>query len=342
MPSLFCLIRVLRRFSMTRVFPQLALVLLISSSAWAGFIRGQVKYANGQPADHIVIRLRGDRIAYQTEQTTGPDGRFDFDGLPLSTYELTIEGQGIRSYEKFIDISMSKMDYESITIQLAGESKPKAVPPEGPGARVDARLAAVPDKARKEFDKGRECMEKAQDIESCADHLKKAVKNYPEFADAYVILATAYLQQKNAAEAKDALEHAIQADPKVPEAWFTLGMLQNAQKDFAGAEKSLTEGLNLQNNSPQGHYELGKTYLAIGKLPEAEQQAQIAAKLQPNNAPVHILLGNIAWKKQDAATALREYQEYLKLDPNGPMAPGAQAMVKRIQDWFAQSQTSPQ
>ncbi len=69
----------------------------------------------------------------------------------------------------------------------------------------------------------------------------------------------------------------------------------------------------------------------LGRLEEAESHAQKAAALQPNMAPVHILLGNIAWKKQDAEGALKEYQQYLKLDPTGPMAEGTQAMVNKIQ-----------
>jgi hypothetical protein len=43
-------------------------------------------------------------------------------------------------------------------------------------------------------------------------------------------------------------------------------------------------------------------------------------------------LGNIALRKRDAPGALKEFQEYLKLDPKGPMAEGTQAMVKKIQD----------
>jgi hypothetical protein len=43
-------------------------------------------------------------------------------------------------------------------------------------------------------------------------------------------------------------------------------------------------------------------------------------------------LGNIALRKDDAAGALKEFQEYLRLDPTGPMAQGAKAMVTKIQD----------
>jgi predicted Zn-dependent protease len=69
----------------------------------------------------------------------------------------------------------------------------------------------------------------------------------------------------------------------------------------------------------------------MGKIPEAEAHAQKAEALQPSMAPVHILLGNIALRKQDAASALKEFQEYLRLDPKGPMAQGAEAMVNKIQ-----------
>jgi hypothetical protein len=49
-------------------------------------------------------------------------------------------------------------------------------------------------------------------------------------------------------------------------------------------------------------------------------------------APVHVLLGNIALRKRDTPGALKEFQEYLRLDPKGPMAEDTQAMVKKLQD----------
>ena len=49
-------------------------------------------------------------------------------------------------------------------------------------------------------------------------------------------------------------------------------------------------------------------------------------------APVHVLLGNIALRRRDVPGALKEFQEYLRLDPKGPMADGTRAMVKKLQD----------
>jgi tetratricopeptide (TPR) repeat protein len=306
-------------------------------------IRGTVRDAVTHRAlERVVLMIESTQSGYAGQVETDSSGRFDLQGLDASSYSITIRFPGYYEATQEVDLSTNPMAYLSFELRPKPGSAPAPVAPEGPEAYLNARLAAVPDKARKEFTKARELWQEGKDPRGCVDHLNKAVKAYPKFADAYVLLASVYMRQNNATEAKSALDRAIENDPKLPEAWFTLGMLQNYQKDYPGAEKSLTEGLKLDDAAPQGHYEIGKTYLALSRLPEAEQHAQKAATLQPKMAPVYILLGNIAWKKQDAAEALKEYQQYLKLDPNGPMAPGAQAMVKRIQDYFAQPQTSPQ
>jgi len=111
-----------------------------------------------------------------------------------------------------------------------------------------------------------------------------------------------------------------------------LGILENQQKDYPGAEKSLIEGLKLNWESPQGHYELARTYWAIGRWQQAEPHALEALRIQPTMAPVHVLLGNIALRKQDAPGALAQFQDYLKLDPNGPLAEPTRAMVKKIEE----------
>jgi hypothetical protein len=51
----------------------------------------------------------------------------------------------------------------------------------------------------------------------------------------------------------------------------------------------------------------------------------------PSLAAPHVLLGNILLRKNDPQGALREYEEYLRLDPNGSMAPSARDMIAKIQ-----------
>jgi tetratricopeptide (TPR) repeat protein len=311
----------------------LASLLSVPATAWAGFIRGQVRYENGEPAHDVIIRLRSDMIAFQTELQTDAQGKFNFDGLPLSTFHLTIEGQGFRPYESHIDISMSKMAYEQITLKLNKEPQSQIVPPEGPNSRISAQEAAMPDAARKEYAKGRELLLQVKAAHDSIPHFRKAIDLYPSNPDAYVLLAMAYMQDGNPKDARSVLEKNVEANPNSADAHITLGVLLNQDRNFPEAEKTLSRGLQLNPDIPEGHYELAKSYWALGRWQEAEPHAQKAVALKPDMAQPHVILGNIAFlRKHDPQTALKEFQEYLRLDPNGPMAQGTQQMITKIQE----------
>src|SRR3954469_22571873 len=109
-------------------------LLLFTTVAWAGHINGQVRFDTGQTVDHARVQLRSDMISYITETQTDEQGRFTFDGLPLTTYHLIIEFPGYYPYTSFIDISMSKMSYEGITLRKDRSKDAREVPPEGPSA----------------------------------------------------------------------------------------------------------------------------------------------------------------------------------------------------------------
>jgi len=296
-------------------------------------IRGLVRDAvTHHTLERVLVTVDSESSGTAGQVETDDSGKFFLQGLMPDSYIVSIKSVGYYETTQRVDLRTVPLSYLSVELRPRAGNSPPPLAPEGPSAKLDSRLASVPDKARKEFTKARELWQQGKDPQECADHLNKAVKAYPRFPDAYVMLATVSLQQGKPAEARAALDHAIEIDPKLPEAWFTLGTLQNRAKDFAGAENSLTQGLQLDPESAQGEYELARTYMATGRWQCAEPHAKKAATLQPSLAPVHVLLGNIALKKQDATGALAHFQEYLKLDPKGPMAEGVEGMIKKIQD----------
>ncbi len=315
---------------MLRSLRYLSALCLVASAlpSWAGFIRGQVRFDDGRFADHIVVRLRSDRIDFDSEMQTDIQGKFDFDGVPLNVYHLIIEGQGFRRFEEVIDISMSKMAYESITLHV-DKDHGTPVPPEGPGGSISAD--SIPGAARKEYEEGQKAINEKKDADAGVKHYRKAIQIYGKYSEAYLALGLLYMELGKFDDAQSALQAANDITPTAPGGYLALGTMYNAQKKYDDAEKALTHGLELKPDVPDGQYELAKTFWATGKWQDAEPHAQKAVALAPNMAPPHVLLGNIALRKQDPLGAIKEFQEYLRLDPKGPMAGGVSQMIQKIE-----------
>jgi Tfp pilus assembly protein PilF len=314
----------LRRFFLTSA-------VLASTAAWGAFIKGQVFWPDGRPADRIVVRLRSDKLVFMDEQMTDPTGKFDFDGLTPTTYVLSIEGQGFKPYSKFIDISMSKMSNEFITLQPEHPLDTKTVPPEGAGAVVNAREAEIPTAARKEYEAGQKLLAEKKDAEGSIKHFVKAIQLYDKYSQAQLALGLVYLDLGNYDEAQNRLQRANELNPDAPGGYLALGTMFNRQKKYEDAEKTLTHGLELKPDVAEGQYELAKAYWAMQRWQDAEPHAQKAAALAPDMAPVHVLLGNIALRHQDSTAAVKEFKQYLVIDPNGPMAGGVKQMIQKIE-----------
>ncbi|HEX6806155.1 MAG TPA: tetratricopeptide repeat protein [Terriglobales bacterium] len=296
-------------------------------------INGTVKDAvTHHTLPQVVVMIEAREGGYSTQAETDSNGRFSVQGVGGGQFIVRVRLPGYEESSQEINMDTDPMAYLTFELKPRPGSGPPAVAPEGPDAKLNARLASVPDKAKKEFVKARELWQEGKDIQGCVDHLNKAIKDYPKFADAYVLLASADMQLKNPADAKAALAKAIEVDPKLADARFTLGKIQVFEKDFPNAEKTLTEALKLDDSSAEGHYELARAYFGLKRWDDAEPHVQKAITLMPALAPAHILAGDLALRKNDADGALKEFREYLKLDPNGPMAQGAQDMIKKIQD----------
>src|SRR5579864_933266 len=294
-------------------------------------IHGSVRdAATHQGLERALVMVEAQQSGYAGQAETDSSGNFAIQGLAPAIYLVRVRMPGYEDLSQQLDLTLVFGSY--LNLELRAKAAQAAVlPPEGPAARLKVRMAPIPEDARKEFATAEELWKQRKDPNRSIDHLHKAIKAWPQFPDAYILLATAYMQQGKQGEAKSALDRAIELDPQLPEARFTLGALENSRKDYASAEKSLMEGWRLDQESPQGHYELAKTYWATGRWQEAEPHAFKAAALEPTMAPVHVVLGNIALRRQDADGALKQFQEYLKLDPKGPMADAVRAMVKKIQ-----------
>lgn len=72
-------------------------------------------------------------------------------------------------------------------------------------------------------------------------------------------------------------------------------------------------------------------------MEKSYQEVNQALQFDPNLAAAHLLKGNLLFKVRRAEDALREYDEYLRLDPKGEFADQTRALADKIRKALAET-----
>jgi tetratricopeptide (TPR) repeat protein len=283
----------------------------------------QVRFKSGVtgPAG-AAVTLEGEGSGVVGTAQTDSQGKASFHPPDAGYYTISVRYPGYEAALERIDLTTNPQAYVTVELKpLPGTSQPSRT----------TLAANVPENAAKEYRAGEKSLNEKKDADGAAKHFQKATELYGNFSQAYLMLGLIYLDQKKFDEAASALQKTTELDAKSAAAYLALGATYNQEKKFDEAEKALTRGLELNPEAVGGHYEIAKSYLAMGRWQDAEPHAQKTVALNPNMATAHVLLGNIALKKQDPDGAVKEFKEYLRLDPQGPMAGGVSQMIQKIE-----------
>ena len=308
----------------------------------SGQITGQVRYVEGnRPAVNILVSCDGSTQGNCGQVMTDQSGRFSFTGLAPTQFVITVRAPGYIEQKQHVELLTSPSAYLQFQLRSDGSAGPAA-----PGSViVDANVPAA---AKKEFDLATSLSSNAkkENLEEAVRHLEKAVAIYPKFVEAQLRLGTTYMDSQQWDKAEQALRRTIEIDPKATNAYFALGEVYRRQKKYAEAEKNLLTGLAIETRSAHAHLTLGRVYWdqAAGLKDEAQwrpplekayQEVKQALELDPNLAAAHLLKGNLYFRVRRAEDALKEFEEYLRLDPNGEFAAPTRELVEKIKKALA-------
>lgn len=299
-------------------------------------VHGQVRFAAGtKPAEHVLVRLDRTDGGVAGEVTTDRTGKFRFTNLVPAQYLITARAPGYFEAQQRVDLLTSSSEY--VQLQLVADNSSPASSASSPAGTVSA--AGVPEAARKEFEAGRALLlgeAKKENLDAGVKHLEKAVALHPDYAEAYLLLGTGYMDLKQLDRAELSLQRALAAGPRNPAALFALGELHRQRRDYDKAERALKAGLALDDKSAQGHFTLGRVYFERDDITRAGPEVGRALQLKPDFAEAHLVAGNILLRARRAEHALTEYQEYLRLAPEGPFAQQAREMVRKLKQALAE------
>jgi Flp pilus assembly protein TadD len=295
-------------------------------------VHGQIRYSQGaRPAEFILVRLENFGGGSVGETITDRTGNFRFTGMAPDLYIVSVRAAGFREVQQQVDLRTQLSDY--VQLQLVPEETNSNLSlPSKKGAVIDV---SVPERARLEFEKGREALLQAHNAPEGVSHLEIAVRLYPKYLEAMQLLGTAYMDNGDWDKAESTLRQVLVLDPRTTVAYFALGGLYLRQKKYSGAEQDLLAGIKLDAKSVEGHFMLGRVYYELGDLSKAGLHVGTALQLSPKFAQGHLLAGNILLRARQAENALVEFEEYLHLEPNGEFSAQAKEAVERIKQALA-------
>lgn len=302
-------------------------------------IQGYVFFPSGRRAEgSIVVKL----TSYQTgELQVVPDssGAFTFSSLSPGSYTVVVNAGDEYEVSRegvFIDtdpnLSRNRIRLPTTTRRytVMVHLRLKGKPGQAKASVVNAALAAVPEKARKLYERGVE-QSRANDPEKAADSLKEAVALHPNFPLALNELGVQYLKLRQINKAVEVLREACKLDPDAFAARLNLGIALLESKQFSEAEGHLREALKRNSSALTAHMYLGVTCLRLNKFEEAEKELLIAAESNAAQLSMaNYYLGGLYWRKKDYARAVEQLEKYLLLTPNAPDADRVRATIKDL------------
>ncbi len=294
-------------------------------------IDGQLRSPDeGTSFKNIIVRLERFGGGLVDQRTTDSMGRFRFTNLQPGQYTVSAYAPGFTAEPQQVEVYRQLIRRGQVFLTLRPD-KLTAGPAVAPGM-LDAK---VPAEAQKEYQKGQAALEE-KNTKKAIPHLEKAVKLYPGFYQAQLLLGTTYMDGRQWNEAEGALRRALEIDPNAPEALVYLGEVYRRNKKYTEAETALQAALKLDDSSWQGHFTLGRVYLESRNLVKAGHHVGRTIQLRPEYADAHLLGGNILMQVGLLKNALIEYEEYLRLEPKGQFADQTRAVVDKIKKALAE------
>ncbi len=219
---------------------------------------------------------------------------------------------GFRSAEKTITIHNLREEPNLGTLTLTPDER-------GGGSEVSATTKSAPSNAMKSYEKARAAWLQ-QDPDGAQKNLKKAVENYPKFAEAWLQLG----RMRSAGDpqgAREAFTKAMDADPKFILPYEQLAGMEVQAQNWKDAIDYSSRGLALDTTgTPQLWYYDALAKFQLGKTDEAQVSAQKGLDIDPRHSVPNMeqLLAVIMARKANYDGALQHLKNCLSYTPSGP------------------------
>lgn len=195
---------------------------------------------------------------------------------------------------------------------------------------VSARQLRVPRKARAALNKAMDALRK-HDLTAALHRIGEALVLYPHFSEA--LAARALIEQgSNPHQALEDSQEALQFDPDYAGAYVALASVYTTLRRPEDAIRTLKSGSSLMPLFWAAAYEMARALASEGNYAAALLQIERASNLAPRPDPLFRLAkADILLGLSDDSAAASELRAYLREDPNGRNASQARITLKKLE-----------
>jgi tetratricopeptide (TPR) repeat protein len=234
-------------------------------------------------------------------------------------------------------LSLAKVSPGAHSLRVRAGGFKEVTMPIAPAQRgeIRVRLLRTTDEAELTFQQAETARETARDDEArqkAADLYRRALRLRAAFPAAHVGLARVLLDLNDTNGALAEVEGARRDRAVYPEASAAEGRIyrETGQTDEAigSFNRAIREGHGFQ---PEAHVGIGRVYEDRGQYELAAREFQIAINQLSDTEPViYQMLGAAHEKNGNNKEAVVAYENYLKLAPNGSLAPAVRSILEQL------------
>ncbi len=309
--------------------------------AQTGGLTGKAILKDGSPCVKCPIIIERQEIKGVYKTKTDKHGNYVYIGLPLGQYKITLQDPNGNTLF-YITHHVGMGDPTTVDFDLPKEMKEQAASPQVQQQIQEQQKEQKQFTGLKElFDKGMAAMQQKNYAEAISD-FEQALPLAKGNNQAIVLgqLGEAYDKAKQYDQALATYQKVLAIAPNDANTYNQIGNVYAEMGKIPEAQQAFQKSAELNPaGASKAYFNLGAIMYNTGKMDEAAAAFKKATELDPKYADAYALLGRSLMGKlttgadgkviAPAGTA-DAWQEYLKLDPNGPYAQEAQADLQII------------
>src|ERR1039457_3828220 len=290
-----------------------ACLLALTSFAQITAIEGDVKGEDGNPAVNAAVKIVRTDIKGNYPCKTNKKGHFFYNGLPLGTYNVSVEMDGKEmDIVRGVRTKLGDPTPVNFDLQKIAQQRKAQVSVAGAGGLTKEQERGMSKEDKEKFDK-------------VAKEREAQMKKNKELNDAYTA-GTAAMESKDYDAAVTSLLKASELDPKQLAVWqhlaeaYISGAAKKSGPDFdAGMTKGIEaygKALELSPSDAGTHSNLAIALGKLKKFPEATAETEKAAQLDPTKAgQFYYNLGASLVNAGQSEQAVAAFKKAIEIDP---------------------------